>query len=178
MKTSNIFSASEASPATHRRMETVADLHTILRCTMAENRPGVLTTIDQQGIPHARWMGTVAADDFPNLYTLTNPASRKLAHIAFHPIVNWMFSNSELSMVVNLIGPAHVESDMDVIQKIWNSITDKTHAYFMKEFGGSEGCAIIKTTVEMVECSLPLENRFWRQDVSCPSVLQRDHFDA
>ena len=64
--------------------------------------PGILSTVDQSGFPQSRWMATMSFDDFPDLYTLTSATSRKVAQIQEHPIVHWMFSNQDLSFVVNL----------------------------------------------------------------------------
>jgi general stress protein 26 len=33
--------------------------------------PGILSTVDQSGFPHSRWMATMSFDDFPDLYKLT-----------------------------------------------------------------------------------------------------------
>ena len=33
---------------------------------------GMLCTIDERGLPQARWMATMSFDDFPDLYTLTS----------------------------------------------------------------------------------------------------------
>jgi hypothetical protein len=59
-------------------------------------RPGVLATVDEQGMPHLRWMATLSLKDFPLLYTITSPTSRKIQHIRRNPNVNWMFSNEEM----------------------------------------------------------------------------------
>jgi general stress protein 26 len=64
--------------------------------------PGIFSTIDQSGFPQSRWMATMSFDDFPDLYTLTSATSRKVAQIQERPTVHWMFSNHDLSFVVNL----------------------------------------------------------------------------
>jgi general stress protein 26 len=69
---------------------------------------GILTTIDEQGRPGARWMSTLSFDEFPIFYALTGPESRKVAQIQRHPAVNWMFFNENLSVVFNLIGQARI----------------------------------------------------------------------
>ena len=65
---------------------------------------GMLCTIDENGFPQARWMATMSFDDFPNLYTLTSARSRKVAQVQEHSTVHWMFSNHDLSFIVNLTG--------------------------------------------------------------------------
>src|SRR6186713_2395505 len=56
---------------------------------------GVLTTLDQNSCPRARWMATLSLNEFPNLHALTSPHSAKVFHIKYHPQVEWMFSSPD-----------------------------------------------------------------------------------
>ena len=69
---------------------------------------GMFCTIDESGFPQARWMATMSFDDFPDLYTLTSARSRKVAQIQAHPTVHWVFSNRDLTFIVNLVVPEKV----------------------------------------------------------------------
>ena len=51
--------------------------------------PGTFCTVDQD-------------------YTLTSTTSRKVAQIQENPTVHWMFSNRDLTFVVNLTGRAEI----------------------------------------------------------------------
>jgi general stress protein 26 len=118
------------------------------------NNPGILSTIDQSGFPQSRWMATMSFDDFPNLYTLTAANSRKVGQIMEHPIVQWMFSNHDLSFIVNLTGRAEVFlRDAETMKHVWKQITDKSGAFFLS--GEGSGFAVLHTKVEMIECSIP-----------------------
>ena len=70
--------------------------------------PGIFCTVDQNEFPQSRWMATMSFDDFPDLYTLTSATSRKVAQIQENPTVHWMFSNRDLTFVVNLTGRAEI----------------------------------------------------------------------
>lgn len=120
--------------------------------------PGVLTTLDDRGYPHARWMATLDSEGFPLIYTLTGPASRKIRHISLDPKVSWMFADPTMTLVINLFGTARVVSEMDTIQQVWKRVVDKSHAYFLRKFGGSEGCAVLETAVARIEYTLPERN--------------------
>jgi general stress protein 26 len=146
-------------------LEDSDDIENIAKHLIDGNHPGVLTTVDSIGRPHARWMSTLAFKDFPRIYTLTGPASRKIADIMVHPLVNWMFSNQDLTLILNLSGHAHVVSDMSEIKRVWASIEDKSHAYFLKNFGGSGGCAVLQTTVDKIECCIPQSNLSWSMNL-------------
>jgi general stress protein 26 len=120
------------------------------------NNPGVLSTVDESGMPQSRWMATMSFEDFPNLYTLTAANSRKVAQIREHPIVQWMFSDRDFSFVVNLSGRAELFlRDAETMKRVWDQIVDKSRAYFMNATIDSPGFAVIHTKVEMVECTIP-----------------------
>ena len=120
------------------------------------NNPGILSTVDQSGFPQSRWMATMSFDDFPDLYTLTAANSRKVGQIQQHPIVQWMFSNHDLSFVVNLTGRAEIFlRDAQTMTRIWTQITDKSRAFFLGDTVEGPGFVVIHTKVEMIECTLP-----------------------
>jgi general stress protein 26 len=120
------------------------------------NNPGVLSTIDQTGFPQSRWMATMSFDDFPDLYTLTAAKSRKVGQIKEHPVVQWMFTDRDFSIVVNLTGRAEIFlRDAETMKRVWNQIVDKSRAYFMNDAVEGPGFVVIHTKVEMVECCIP-----------------------
>jgi general stress protein 26 len=120
------------------------------------NNPGILSTVDQSVFPQSRWMATMSFDDFPDLYTLTAANSRKVAQIQEHPIVHWMFSNHDLSFVVNLTGRAEIFlRDAQTMKRVWKQITDKSRAFFLGDSVEGPGFVVIHTKVEMIECTLP-----------------------
>ncbi|MGA7215877.1 MAG: pyridoxamine 5'-phosphate oxidase family protein [Terrimicrobiaceae bacterium] len=126
------------------------------RQLLAGSNPGILSTVDQRGFPQSRWMSTMSFDDFPNLYTLTSATSRKVAHIQEHPTVHWMFSNHDLSFIVNLTGTAEIYlRDAKTMKQIWHQIVDKSRAYFLGESVDGPGFLVIHTKVEIIECTLP-----------------------
>lgn len=118
---------------------------------------GILSTVDECGIPRSRWMATIAFDDFPRFYTITAPTSRKIDEINNHPMVNWMFANEDMTFVVNLLGKARVMvRDVPAMKRIWKQFKDKSRAYFLGSGSEGVGFAIIETQVELVECTLPI----------------------
>ena len=120
------------------------------------NNPGILSTVDQSGFPQSRWMATMSFDDFPDLYTLTAANSRKVGQIQEHPVVHWMFSNHDLSFVVNLTGRAEIFlRDAQTMKRVWKQITDKSRAFFLGDSVEGPGFVVIHTKVEMIECTLP-----------------------
>jgi general stress protein 26 len=120
------------------------------------NNPGILSTIDQSGFPQSRWMATMSFNDFPDLYTLTSARSRKVAQIQEHPFVHWIFSNHDLSFIVNLSGRAEIYlHEAEAMKRIWRQIADKSRAYFLGDAVKGPGFVVIHTKIEKIECSIP-----------------------
>lgn len=125
----------------------------LVRHLLDNRHPGILCTVDECEFPRVRWMATVAFDHYTTLYTLTAPGSRKLEQIRRHPTVEWMFSDFSTGVVANLIGRAEIFlEDEAAMKKVWDSIADKSRAYFLRNGNGS--WAVIKTTIEMIELTL------------------------
>ncbi len=119
------------------------------------NRPGVLATVDREGRPHVRWMSTLSLLEFPNLYAITSPTSRKVEHIRANPKVTWMFTTEGSSMVINLSGTATIVSDKNDINRLWRVIENKSNAFFLSLDSTSDGIAVIETVIEDMECVVP-----------------------
>lgn len=142
------------------------DIVGVARELIDGNHPGILTTVDEKGRPHARWMASLDFEDFPHIYTLTAPHSRKLKHIEAHPVVEWMFSNQDLSFIINLLGIAAPVTETSLIKRIWRSVEDKSHAYFLNNFTERPGVAVIQTTVTEITCCLPQSSLTWSMEAS------------
>lgn len=146
-------------------LEDSDDLTGVLRRLIDGRHPGLFTTVDEQNRPHTRWMATMAFEDFPFIHTLTAPGSRKLAQIEKNPHVTWVFSNHDLTLVLTLSGVARVLTDASERRRIWKTIEDKSHAYFLTNFREQPGFAVIETKVTNVEGCIPQGAFRWNIDV-------------
>lgn len=118
-------------------------------------RPGLLATIDAAGTPQMRWMQTLSLDEFPHLYALCSPSSRKVGQIRANPRVSWIFTSESGDMVVNLSGRANIVVDPAEINRVWRLIEKKENAYFLDLKASVDGVAVIDTLVDEVICSVP-----------------------
>lgn len=118
-------------------------------------RPGILATVDEQGMPHMRWMATLSLRDWPLLYTITSPASRKVQHIGKNPNVSWMFTNEEMNVIVNIRGKARIATDFGKRQHVWKLLEDKSKAYFLSIAADGPGFAVIETEIEDIDAIIP-----------------------
>jgi general stress protein 26 len=145
---------SEIIPETYD-IEDSADILGIAKGLVNGQHPGILCTVDGNGIPHVRWMSTLNFDEFPIFHTLTAPHSRKVIEIKEHPDVTWMFFNQDMTLVLNLTGTARVLTDPRTCKRIWKKVEDKSHAYFLDQFGKTEGFVVVETKVDRIECTNP-----------------------
>ena len=144
-------------------MKTTCDVHShhgehVIRLAkqLADGaRPGVLATVGCNGVPCLRWMATVSLKDFPHLYALTDPNSRKLEQIRMNPRVSWMFTTDTSSMGITLSGLATVITEKSEVNRVWRMIDNKAHAYFLDLDTVSGGVAVIDTIIDDIECVAP-----------------------
>jgi general stress protein 26 len=127
------------------------DLFGVARQLIDGRHFGVLTTVDVDGAPHARWMATMTFEKFPRILTLTSSESNKVKHIRANQHVDWLFANEDFSLVLNLKGRARIFTDTRSIKLAWKAIEDKSHAYFLNNMIGKSGIAVIETVVERVD---------------------------
>ena len=118
-------------------------------------RPGILATVDEQGMPHMRWMATVSLRDWPLLYAITSPTSLKIQHIGHNPNVSWMFSNDEMNVIVNIRGKARIAADPGKMQHVWKMLEDKSRAYFLNVTPDGPGFAVIETEIDGIDAIVP-----------------------
>ena len=118
------------------------------------SRPGALATVDHDGRPHIRWMATLSLCEFPHLYSLTSPKSRKVEHIRANPKVSWMFTTEGSTMVVNMWGTATIVTDKTAVNRIWEMVEDKSNAFFLT-LDATDGVTVIDTLIEDIECVVP-----------------------
>ena len=161
MKTPSTHSAGPLDPSAPLldpvpyRLDESDDIMSVIRELVDGSHPGIFTTVDAEGYPQARWMSTLSCTDFPYLYTLTAPSSRKVQHVEQSGKAGWMFFNRDLSLVVNLFGTADVLRDGKSLKEVWNQIRDKKHAYFLKNCTEGPGCVVIRTHILRAECTTP-----------------------
>jgi len=149
------------------------DLIGVAKGLVNGRHPGILATVNEEGIPQLRWMSTLTFDEFPVFYSLTSPDSRKVAQIRARPDVNWLFFNDDQSLMLNLIGKARILTDAVNLKHIWQKVVDKSHAYFLHNYSKAPGFAVIETKVDTIECTMP--QTCMRLSVQ-PADLVRAHY--
>ena len=66
-----------------------------------------------------------------------------------------MFSNHDLSFIVNLTGRAEIYlHEAEAMKRIWRQIADKSCAYFLEDIEKGPGFVVIHTKIEKIECTI------------------------
>ena len=142
----------------------------ILRDETGPGGTGLLTTVSAEGVPHATWMGTIAAPRWDHLATITSPDSRKAANIRSNPKVEWLFSPPNRTELVYLEGEAEIVTAAGEIKRYWQALPDKNRAFFLLYFNSELGFCVIRTWLDAVCYCVPAENR----KVRFPADLLRE----
>lgn len=137
---------------------------------------GLLTTVDFDGCPHARWMGSAIAEGgLRRVYTLTGKGSRKCEHLERNPLVSWTFSTPDYSDVVTLEGRAGVLSAPIVSQHVWDRLVACAKAYCMSVLSNDDTVEFvsIETQVERIEYLSPRLKLFKPRVIEMSSRVER-----
>lgn len=132
----------------------------LAECIRVVNRAflGMLTTVDENQMPSARWMGTATAENgLHTLFTLTGKNSRKLAHIQNNPNVCWVFSDTEYTDIVTLYGKAVIHTSPLASQQVWDRLCDFARTWCTSKIQHEDGMEFVtlETQVTRIEFMSP-----------------------
>lgn len=135
---------------------------------------GMLTTVDEQGVPHARWMGSATAENGLHvIYTLSAPNSRKVEQIRKNPNVCWVFSTEGYTDIVTLYGRASVSSSPLVAQRIWDRLMEHARLWCMAALGNRKDnleMVTIETQVTALEYLSPRLGMYAPRRIELPAT--------
>ena len=74
-----------------------------------EAKTAVLTTVDEHGRPHARWMTPTLLRGRPGaLFAVTSPLFVKVLQLGAHPEVEWLLQTPALTEIVSITGRVNI----------------------------------------------------------------------
>ncbi|MCC7409124.1 MAG: pyridoxamine 5'-phosphate oxidase family protein [Phycisphaeraceae bacterium] len=153
-------------------MPTDADLLALAIRTVNDAFLGLLTTVDPDGLPHARWMGASSVTGgLREVYTLTGSSTRKIAHLHANPNVCWVFSAPDYSTVVTLQGRAEVLTSPNVAQAVWDRLVECARTWCMSALSNQDNLEFItiKTHVDHIEIISPRLQIFAPKTLTLPN---------
>lgn len=104
------------------------ELFSKIQQLLDDAKTAVLSTVDEDGAPHMRWMTPGILRSRPGvIFAVTSPEFSKVRQMTANPEVEWMFQNRALTEMVNLQGRMNVLDNpsikAEVIQAVGKRLT-------------------------------------------------------
>ncbi len=118
---------------------------------------GMLTTVDAEGWPHARWMSAMSRDRLRTLHTLSAKETRKMTQLAGNPKVCWVFSTADMTDTVQLMGQVRVHNHGLAAQRVWDELAQAVRTYVAGPLSDDAHLemVVLETIIERIEITSP-----------------------
>ncbi len=137
----------------------VTDADLLVRAVRVVDQAGVglLATVDAEGRPHARWMSAVSSDRLRTLHTLSAKETRKMDQLASNPLVCWVFSTSDMTDTVQLMGRMKVHNHGLAAQRVWDELARAVRTYAAGPLSDDAHLemVVLETIIERIEITSP-----------------------
>jgi len=125
-----------------------------------ETKTAVLSTIDEKGKPHLRWMSPVIFDGAVDLiYAVTAPESEKIKNITGQPGVEWMFQDKTLNTVITVKGIINIVDNPSLKSNILEVISRRLQV-FWKVNQNLTDFIILETIIEEAVYFKPMKGEY------------------
>jgi general stress protein 26 len=118
----------------------------LINGALANNTPICVAYVDENGIPHMSLRGSTQVFSPTQLSIWARQKDSGIATaIQKNPNVGLLYRDSNTRSTLVIQGRAHVETDPEIAERVWNSIQDVEQKHETRE----SGCAIIIDVVSM-----------------------------
>jgi general stress protein 26 len=129
---------------------------------VSDARHGLLTTVDKDGWPHATWMNFETKGTLDEIFTITGPATQKVANLRANPRTEWMFSHPNFTVenIAYISGETRI-IEGDAVEPYWDAIPGKSRAYYRQSDKTDDfhHFVVLVTKVTKVVLSRPIAYR-------------------
>ena len=128
----------------------------VLDRLIENSKIAVMTTVDNEGKPHSRWMTPALIRGSEHvIFSVTSPTHAKCSHIQGNPNVEWMFQTKQVGEVLNVAGKANVIDNPAVKADVIEAIGGHLQAFWKTnpDFGDLVVC---ETVIESYHYYKPL----------------------
>jgi len=127
-----------------------------LEAVLDDSKVGVLSTINSDGNPKARWMSpSVLRGREGFLYAVTSPKFKKSVQIEAHPEVHWLIQSKALDRVVSIRGKINIIDNPSFKSEVITSIGEGLNMFWHINQNSDE-MVVLETVMEEVEYFEPL----------------------
>ena len=130
--------------------------------SLENSRVGILTTVDEKGYPHSRWMTPALIPGREGyIYALTSPSFRKALEIGHHPQVGWIVQSRALDEIVTANGKVTLIDNPSLRSEVQEALgTNLT--IFWRVNPNEENLVVLETEVEEMTYFNPVKNERFR----------------
>src|SRR5690554_2119325 len=87
---------------------------------------GILSTLDENGIAHLRWLTPALMRGRKGLvYSLTSLDSKKIEHIRSNPNVTWIIQTRAVDQVITLYGKVNILENPSIKTEVLETVGNK-----------------------------------------------------
>lgn len=125
----------------HEMMNTLTEI-------IDETKTGVLTTVDSDGRPHARWMTpAVLRDRQRALFAVTCPDFPKADHLKSNPKVEWLFQSKSLNKIIHVDGVVNMLDNPSLENEVLEVLAPRLNVFWKVNCSNSE-FVVLETVID------------------------------
>lgn len=133
------------------------DMMQKIEAVLEDARAGVLTTVDAEGRPHARWMTPVVLAQWPEtIFAVTAPDFPKILQLDANNKVEWLLQTRSLDQVINVRGGINVVDNPSLKAQIMEAIGRRL-TVFWKVNKAKTDFIILETVIDEACWSAPVK---------------------
>jgi len=110
-----------------------------------ESEYSILVTLDSNNKPTTRLMDHNIISEDLDIYLITNPRSRKIAHLNNNPSVSINFQSKDRKSYVSINGEAELINDISLKTKYWKNVWTPFYSDIEND------CVLIKINPQILE---------------------------
>jgi pyridoxamine 5'-phosphate oxidase len=137
----------------------IAQLMNELQQILEDVRTGIMSTVDDRGHPHSRWLTPVVLRDRPGvIYAVSVPDSEKIVHIRKNPNVAWLIQEKTLNTVIHVQGRVNVVDNPSLKVEILEALGPKLFMFWSTRADAGE-FLVLETIIENAYVYYPMKDQ-------------------
>ena len=138
---------------------TKRDIVAVLEAILDEAHTAVLTTVDAEGRPHARWMTPALIPGRSGvIFAVTSPRFPKVAQINAQPQVEWLFQSPVLTTVVTVRGRVNLLDNPSIRSEVLEALGPYMRVFWRLR-GNERELVVLETVIEEAVYFLPMKGQ-------------------
>jgi general stress protein 26 len=128
-----------------------------LTVILEDSKAGILSTTDNEGKPHLRWMTpTLMRSRKGVIFSVTSLNANKVKQVSHNPNVAWIIQSRSLDQIITLHGKVNVLDNPSIKAEVLESVGDRL-TMFWKINEDLNDFVVLETVIESAEYYRPME---------------------